>query len=445
MGTVIGRGQCKTPRGKLVAVSVRLDGIDGNDIRIVEAHVDGDFLIDVRGSSDDSAAIVGAVADGADGGDGADGVVTADVAADDMTLIADLKRAIARQSPPIDQDRFRGDLITVLTDHPRAGLVGVSPDAIITATGRAIRDAGADDPTGIGIVTANHTDSAVADSAVPDAPSPDAPGLFAERWHDLHLQIVLDAEPYAPALQMALDQTIAEAVAAGSMPPTLRFWRWAGPAVVIGAYQSVRNEVDAQAAAAAGFDVVRRVTGGGAMFVRPDDTITYSLYVPAAFVAGIPAEESYRLCDAWAFAALRSLGVPAVPQPLNDIAMPDGGKIGGAAQRRFSARRGSSGPGCVLHHVTMAYDIDAEQMVRILRVSREKLSDKGVRSAKKRVEPIRMSTTLSRERFVEALRRHALADIAGARSAELPADIIDRARALAVERFSNPEWTYRID
>ncbi|PLS30739.1 lipoate-protein ligase A [Bifidobacterium margollesii] len=431
MGAVIGRGQCKTPRGKLVAVSVRLDGIGGEDIRIVEAHVDGDFLIDVRGSSDDPAAIAGA---------GTDGDANTGVAADDMTLIADLERTIERQSPPIDPDRFRADLITVLTDHPHAGLVGVSPDAIITATGRAIRDAGGDDATGTGVVTANQ-----ADSAVPDAPSLDGQGLFAERWHDLHPQIILDAEPYAPALQMALDQTIAEAVAAGSMPPTLRFWRWAGPAVVIGAYQSVRNEVDAQAAAVAGFDVVRRVTGGGAMFVRPDDTITYSLYVPASFVAGIPAEESYRLCDAWAFSALRSLGVPAVPQPLNDIAMPDGGKIGGAAQRRFPARRGSSGPGCVLHHVTMAYDIDAEQMVRMLRVSREKLSDKGVRSAKRRVEPIRMNTTLSRERFVEALRRHALADIAGARSAELSVDTIDRARALAAERFSNPAWTYRID
>ncbi|WP_028029671.1 lipoyl protein ligase domain-containing protein [Gemmobacter nectariphilus] len=50
------------------------------------------------------------------------------------------------------------------------------------------------------------------------------------------------------------------------------------------------------------------------------------------------------------------------------------GKIGGAAQKRLA------GNSTVLHHVTMAYDMDADKMLRVLRIGREKLSDKGTTS-----------------------------------------------------------------
>ena len=66
--------------------------------------------------------------------------------------------------------------------------------------------------------------------------------------------------------------------------------------------------------------------------------------------------------------ALKSLGIKAWYQPLNDIAS-DLGKIGGAAQARRS--------GAVLHHVTMAYDIDADKMVEVLRIGRESCRTKA--------------------------------------------------------------------
>ena len=71
----------------------------------------------------------------------------------------------------------------------------------------------------------------------------------------------------------------------------------------------------------------------------------------------------------------------------NDIAS-QYGKIGGAAQRRFPVGSG----GAVLHHVTMAYDIDAAKMSRVLNTSREKMSDKAVKSAVKRVDPMKSQT-----------------------------------------------------
>src|SRR3546814_20257560 len=93
-------------------------------------------------------------------------------------------------------------------------------------------------------------------------------------WHLVH------AEPQAPALHMALDAVMLDDVAAGRRPPPLRIWEWAGPAVVMGRFQSLSNEVDAQAARRHGTEVVRRISGGGAMFHEPGTTITHSIPDP---------------------------------------------------------------------------------------------------------------------------------------------------------------------
>ena len=63
-----------------------------------------------------------------------------------------------------------------------------------------------------------------------------------------------------PVMQMAMDQVLAEEVGAGRRKPTLRIWEWNSPAVVIGSFQSVKNEVDPENAAKYGFDVVRRIS-----------------------------------------------------------------------------------------------------------------------------------------------------------------------------------------
>ena len=80
---------------------------------------------------------------------------------------------------------------------------------------------------------------------------------------------------------MAIDETWAREVAAGTRQPTIRLWEWAGPAVVIGRFQSAQDEVNLDIAKQLGFDVVRRCTGGGAMFIEPGNT-SYLFSVCAA-------------------------------------------------------------------------------------------------------------------------------------------------------------------
>ena len=271
--------------------------------------------------------------------------------------------------------------------------------------------------------------------------SPDAVAVAVRRslarattWTDYDWQIIHGAA-YPPVVQMALDQVLSEEVGAGRRQPTLRIWEWNEPGVVIGSFQSVKNEVDLESAAKYGFQVVRRVSGGGAMFMEAGSVITYSIYAPTDLVHGMTFADSYAFLDEWVITALKSLGIDASYQPLNDITSPSG-KIGGAAQKRL-------GTGAVLHHVTMSYDMDGDRMVEVLRIGREKMSDKGTKSANKRVDPLRSQTGLSRAAIIERMEQ-TFTRLYGATPDDVTPAELARAQQLVEEKFATEEWLYRV-
>ncbi|MGW9549471.1 lipoate--protein ligase family protein [Citricoccus zhacaiensis] len=256
----------------------------------------------------------------------------------------------------------------------------------------------------------------------------------ATTWED-HEWEILAPQPLPITTQVALDQILTEDVAAGRRRPALRLWQWTEPAVVIGSFQSLANEVDPEGVERHGITVARRISGGGAMFMEADNCVTYSLYLPQSLVDGMSFADSYPFLDAWAMDALARTGVEAFYQPLNDIATPEG-KIGGAAQKRLAS-------GGLLHHVTMSYDIDADKMTEVLRIGREKIQDKGIRSAKKRVDPLRRQTGLTRPEIWETM-MSTFTDRYGATRTHLTEDEISRAEALATAKFTTPAWTARV-
>lgn len=256
----------------------------------------------------------------------------------------------------------------------------------------------------------------------------------ATSWRDYAWELVHPG-PLSPLMHLALDQVLAEAVGDGRRAPTLRIWEWSEKAVVIGSFQSVRNEVDPDNAEKYGHRVVRRISGGGAMFIEPESAVTYSIYAPAELVAGMSFADSYAFFDEWTIQALQSLGIDASYVPLNDIASP-AGKIGGAAQKRL-------GNGGVLHHVTMAYDMDGARMAEVLRIGREKLSDKGTKSAAKRVDPLRSQTGKTRDEIIERMvatfrSAHGLVD------GEITPEEYAAAEQLVAEKFGTDEWLHRV-
>ncbi|MFA5593847.1 MAG: biotin/lipoate A/B protein ligase family protein [Trueperaceae bacterium] len=254
---------------------------------------------------------------------------------------------------------------------------------------------------------------------------------FRQRWHDYDWQLVREG-PRPAAMHMALDEVLTYAAGRGERKPTLRIWQWNTNAVILGRFQSVRNEVDPDGAAKHNVNVVRRITGGGAMFTEPQNAITYSIYAPEALVKGMSFIDSYAFMDDWVLQALRGMGVEAVYKPINDISSSKG-KIGGAAQ----TRRG----GAVLHHVMAAYDMNPATMLEVLRIGREKLSDKGSVSANKRVTPLREQTQMSREAVLDRL-VGTFGELYGLENSSLTTAEVEAAEKLAKEKFLSDEWLY---
>src|SRR5207244_13348421 len=219
-----------------------------------------------------------------------------------------------------------------------------------------------------------------------------------------------------------------------SRRPTLRLWRWIEPALVIGSHQSVRNEIDLQNAAALGFIVTRRMSGGGTMLCEPGRTITYSMYLPESMVSGISFRKSYALLDDWAVRACNGLGIPASYREINDIISPRG-KIAGAAQAR---RRGF-----VLHHTTIAHSMDVEMLPRLIRIGREGLAARGVRSAEKAVSPLSWFTPLSCDEVAARMQSHFTREFQ-ASVGELTSREIWTARHLVASKYSTEAWINRL-
>lgn len=232
-------------------------------------------------------------------------------------------------------------------------------------------------------------------------------------------------------MAMAIDEAVAESVAAGRSPPTIRFWRWSPSAVSIGCFQGIEDEVNLQACAESGTDVVRRRTGGGAVFHDSDGEITYSVIAPEGmFPRGI--RESYQMICGWAIEGLARMGIKAEFAPINDITV-GRKKISGSAQTRRH--------GVLLQHGTILYRLDPEKMFSHLRVSKEKISDKAIQSVHDRVTKILDYNVISIDGAYKALLQ---GFVSGKEYGfgTLSTEEIARAHELAEKRYMSREWNF---
>ncbi|HYY40099.1 MAG TPA: lipoate--protein ligase family protein, partial [Nitrososphaera sp.] len=160
---------------------------------------------------------------------------------------------------------------------------------------------------------------------------------------------------YKPAaLNMAIDEALIENI---DEAPVLRIYGWRPAAISIGYFQSIKEEVDLEKCRQLGVDVVRRLTGGGA--VLHEFEVTYS-FITKQYPHSIM--ESYRwICDAIVI-SINRLGFNASFVPLNDIVV-DGKKISGNAQTRRK--------GVLLQHGTLLLGVDVDKMFSVLKVPSE--------------------------------------------------------------------------
>ena len=226
------------------------------------------------------------------------------------------------------------------------------------------------------------------------------------------------------ALNMAIDEALMESI---DQVPVLRIYGWQPSAVSIGYFQSIKEEVDLEMCNEIGIDVVRRLTGGGA--VLHEFELTYS-FITKQYPRNIM--ESYRwICEAIVI-SINRLGFDASFVPLNDIIV-KGKKVSGSAQTRRN--------GVLLQHGTLLLGVDVDKMFCVLKVPSEKLRDKIIKDVKERVTSLAGTTfddmALSlKTNFATKFDAKLLTD-------SLSTEEISRARWLAERKYSSKEWNLR--
>jgi lipoate-protein ligase A len=194
-----------------------------------------------------------------------------------------------------------------------------------------------------------------------------------EQWR------LLKTEDNSAFTNMAIDKAVMVSCSRGKVPPTVRFYTWKPPAISIGYFQSLNEEVDLDACKSLGVEFVRRITGGGAVF--HDKELTYSIIIPESNLK-VPKNilESYRRICGAVVKGLKHLWIESKYAPINDIIV-NNKKISGSAQTRKSKT--------VLQHGTVLLDVDVDKMFKLLKVPNEKIKDKLIADVKQRVTSIK--------------------------------------------------------
>ena len=229
----------------------------------------------------------------------------------------------------------------------------------------------------------------------------------------------------SPSFNLALEEYLLSNFKNGEI---IMLWR-NEPSVIIGKNQNAYAEIDADYVKANNITVVRRLTGGGAVF-HDLGNINYTL---------ISDYNSENFGDFSGFAEpirsfLSQFGAPATLSGRNDITV-NGAKISGTAQTVKGSR--------CLAHGTLLYSADISALAKALRPNQKKLEDKAVRSVKSRVGNIKelCSLSLSAEEFMSALADHLL-KCKDCELYTLSDTDIAAAKKIEEEKYSKWEWNF---
>jgi lipoate-protein ligase A len=174
--------------------------------------------------------------------------------------------------------------------------------------------------------------------------------------------------------QIAFDQALIDAHKAGAVGDTIRFLRFP-PTALIGRHQALSREVQVDHCRANGVGLVRRITGGGAIYFDEGQLGWELVFRRATLPIGSLADLAREICEA-AASGLRRLGVDARYRPRNDI------EVGG---RKISGTGGFFDGDTLFYQGTVLIDLDASKMVAALNVAEPKLAKRALDSAAQRV------------------------------------------------------------
>jgi lipoate---protein ligase len=202
-------------------------------------------------------------------------------------------------------------------------------------------------------------------------------------------------------MNMAIDESILKNRIENLVPNTMRLYSWKPSAVSIGRFQDARNELHVEDCTKHGVDIVRRITGGGAVYHDSNDELTYSIVIKRADLGTDDIGEVYAKIYSGLTEALKTLGVEADFNPGNIKACPNltvnGRKISGSAQAHRK--------GVVLQHGTLLSRVSLQKMFTFLRVPWAKTCMQIAKIAENKITSIDAETgrTVSTKEITDAL------------------------------------------
>jgi lipoate-protein ligase A len=185
---------------------------------------------------------------------------------------------------------------------------------------------------------------------------------------------IIDTAVREGRANIAFDAALIDERQAGRVPDTIRFLSFP-PTVLIGRHQDLSREIDLDYCDKHGIGTVRRITGGGAIYLDEGQLGWELVFHRSSLgIAALP-DLAREICNA-AAAGLQALGVDARFRPRNDIEV-DGRKISGTG--------GFYDGDVLIYQGTVLVDLNPQRMVNALRVPQGKLAKRELDSAAQRV------------------------------------------------------------
>jgi lipoate-protein ligase A len=249
---------------------------------------------------------------------------------------------------------------------------------------------------------------------------------------------LLDLGAIEPIETQAVYDAVAISRSKQTVPDTLIICWPKSPLVCVGYFQEVEKEVDVDYCKAKKLPIVRRILGGGAVYL--DSNQVFYQIIGKRGSEAIPADVGaiFRKMLEAPVKTCNEIGIPAVYKPINDI------EVGG---RKISGNGAGETDGIAVLTGNIILDFNYDEMTKILKVPDEKFRDKLTKSLRERL------TTVKREighaPTHQAIRDLLVKNYEEALSTRFRKEVITKEeerllQKLTNEKYRSDQWTYEI-
>lgn len=202
------------------------------------------------------------------------------------------------------------------------------------------------------------------------------------------------------------------------------------PTIVVGKYQNTAEEINSEYVKEKSIHVVRRITGGGAVY-HDLGNLNYT------FISKGTGKKDF---DFSKFTmpivkALKKFGVTAELSGRNDITID---------QKKFSGNAQYVKQGKVLHHGTLLFNSEMEELTKALKVAEDKYQSKGIKSVRSRVTNIAdyLPGNITVSEFKELLLKYMFDEDTELIEGQLKAADMNEINRLMKNKYMSWEWNY---